>query len=182
MMNVELFNAGLERKISPTPNNRRNSSKRQPEDFFTSDDEEAKILPSTYHRSQNGRVRWDNQSSELVYLSDVSGLQAIVLRQSAALELSKLFDKLYSLDKLMRIAEGKKGEGFWSRLFNKKKSYEGVTFGTPLDILVNYHGVDSVYGFGSGTVRIPSVIEKCIESLKSQGICFLTRFICRGHF
>lgn len=48
------------------------------------------------------------------------------------------------------------------------------TFGTPLDLLDEYYGVNSTFGMGLSALKIPIIVQECIATLKRSGIGSLT--------
>ena len=131
------------------------------------------------------------------FLSELSGLEHLAVRQLAALAMHPLVERYYSLDELMGFVEMRK-RSMWSKVvgaIKKPPKTKGVykkcrilniqniqrmsaniwcltaegTFGVPLEILVERYGVESEFGPGSSSTRIPIMVDACIRALRKMG-------------
>jgi hypothetical protein len=133
------------------------------------EDEEPEFSP------QKGKVPsqevWSvSHVEENTYISSLTALQQLIVRQHAALALHPLISEKYSLNQLLEIVEDKK-TSVWSKMKDamanpKKKG----TFGGRLDLLVQETGVESSSSYGPSTVRIPFFVEECIKLIKAGEI------------
>ncbi|KAJ2997024.1 hypothetical protein HDV02_005968 [Globomyces sp. JEL0801] len=141
--------------------------------FFDNEETEhvPPVLKNLRHEQTVWKVEQDGHDGKSMYLSDATALNLFAIRQNAAASLSKYLGSYFTVDKLLRIVDGKKSS-IWSKMFKKsEKKKINRTFGTPLDILVEQYGTDSVFGFGPGTLRIPYLMQECISQLKRQDLC-----------
>ncbi|KAJ3056754.1 hypothetical protein HK097_004615 [Rhizophlyctis rosea] len=107
------------------------------------------------------------------FLSELSGLEHLAVRQLAALAMHPLVERYYSLDELMSFVEMRK-RSMWSKVVGAikkppKTKAEG-TFGVPLEILVERYGVESELGPGSSSTRIPIMVDACIRTLRKMDL------------
>ncbi|KAI8900697.1 hypothetical protein BC833DRAFT_656075 [Globomyces pollinis-pini] len=140
--------------------------------FFDNEETEhvPPVLKNLRHEQTVWKVEQDGHDGKSMYLSDATALNLFAIRQNAAASLSKYLGSYFTVDKLLRIVDGKKSS-IWSKMFKKsEKKKIHRTFGTPLDILVEQYGTDSVFGFGPGTLRIPYLMQECISQLKRQDL------------
>ncbi|KAI8809007.1 hypothetical protein BJ742DRAFT_246254 [Cladochytrium replicatum] len=106
------------------------------------------------------------------YLSELSGLVHLVVRQLAVLHMYPLVSKeIPSLEQLREYVEspGGNGKSVWSKMAGmmnpgKSKIKDG-TFGVPLDVLVDRHGADWMGPSNHSQTRIPLVVDGCIRYL-----------------
>jgi hypothetical protein len=127
-------------------------------------------IPNNQAGSGRGTDRWP--SNGRMYLSELSGLPAFIVRHLAVLLMAPLVEEYYTLDELLELIDTQKNT-LWSRFKtslkqNKKAAKEGI-FGVPLDVLVERSGIDSTLGVSPGLVRVPEFIDQCITIMRGMG-------------
>ncbi|KAI8929848.1 hypothetical protein BC831DRAFT_442329 [Entophlyctis helioformis] len=151
----------------------------QEEEFF---DEDEPYTPAAAPANNSDQAKakytsWqvanDPSSDSDVYLSELSGLQHLAVRQLASLALHPLLERYVNLNQLLEIVEAPKPSSVWSKMVDvmkpAKRRRKG-TFGVPLEDLVESSGVDSEMGVGTGTVRIPLIMEHCVRTLQRSDL------------
>jgi hypothetical protein len=129
----------------------------------------------------SNRSNTQEHDNNQLYLTELSSLQLLIARQTAALALHPLVDKYYTMNKLLdTIDTVKKKNSIWSKMLfaigtssKKNKMAIGGILGKPLDVLVQETGVASNASYGSGTVLIPLFMDECISALKRKGFLVL---------
>lgn len=102
------------------------------EEFF--DDEEGDRDQSgrvaSFRRRGQDMVRYVGQGTEEKYhfITDISGLQSLASRQTAALALHHHLEKWFTLEKILEIADGPK-RTIWSKMFGKGKNNQKKKIG-----------------------------------------------------
>ncbi|KAM3582846.1 Rho-type GTPase activating protein Rga1 [Umbelopsis sp. WA50703] len=104
------------------------------------------------------------------YLAELSQLQYMVAKHAAVLQLEPLVNDKFSMDELLDLIEQKR-ENMWNKLFTSFKAHRRgikstITFGVPIETLLERYGVDTKLGFGPGTLRLPSFLSQSILRLK----------------
>ncbi|KAK9721012.1 Rho-type GTPase activating protein Rga1, variant 2 [Basidiobolus ranarum] len=108
------------------------------------------------------------------YLSELSELEAFIVKYLAVVNLAPLLEKYISFEDLLCLVDTRKVT-IWDRFKtglkqNKKQGKVKVdgTFGVSLEQLIEKHGVDSDLGVVPGRIRIPAFIEKSIRALSEM--------------
>ncbi|KAJ3282610.1 hypothetical protein HK104_010815 [Borealophlyctis nickersoniae] len=107
------------------------------------------------------------------YLTELSGLEHLAVRQLAALSMHPLVERYFTLDELLGFVETRK-RSMWSKMVGAiKKPSKGKpdgTFGVQLDILVERYGVDSDLGPAPSQIRIPLIMDSCMRALQNMDL------------
>jgi hypothetical protein len=126
----------------------------------------------------SNRNNTNDHDSDQLYLTELSSLQFLIARQTAALALHPLVEKYYTMNKLLETIDTvkKKKNSIWSKMLGamstsskKNKVALGGILGKPLDVLVHETGVASNASYGAGTVIIPFFMDECISALQRKG-------------
>jgi hypothetical protein len=159
----------------------------QKEEFFDDGDDALPKMEPILRNTAQDVVYWKPaaEDEKYVYLNELSAIQAVAARHSVAEFLKPYLEKVYAVDKLKGITQEPK-KNIWSSLFKRSKPknkeisnqelIEAKIFGTDLHLLVEKYSVESTYGFGNTSLRIPILMQECISHLKRHGIIYLNRF------
>ena len=108
------------------------------------------------------------------YFSELSALEYFIVRHVAVLSMEPLLEGHYNLEELLQLIEtrkptfwGKFGKAFKNDKALRSGKKKGV-FGVPLDVLVERDGIESSYGIGPGTLRIPGIIDDAISAMRQM--------------
>ena len=108
------------------------------------------------------------------YFSELSALEYFIVRHVAVLSMEPLLEGHYNLEELLQLIETRKPT-FWGKFGKAFKNDKGLragkkkgVFGVPLDILVERDGMESSYGIGPGTLRIPGIIDDAISAMRQM--------------
>ncbi|ORY81899.1 hypothetical protein BCR37DRAFT_22697 [Protomyces lactucae-debilis] len=108
------------------------------------------------------------------YFSELSALEAFIVRHIAVLSLEPLVRDYYNMEELLDLIETRKG-GFWGKFGkafkppkDEKKTKKKGTFEIPLEMLVERNAVESTLGNGPGQLRIPDVVDDLIMAMKGM--------------
>ncbi|XJO73612.1 hypothetical protein BDV3_004567 [Batrachochytrium dendrobatidis] len=137
------------------------------EEFFDEDGEYTPSLKGASTTYSKVQFNWRSSSESDVFLSELSGLQHLAVRQLASLALHPLLEQYFNLNQLLEVVDAPK-TSVWSRMVGAmkapKRRHRG-TFNVPLEDLVEQTGVESDLGIGPGSVRIPMIMDHCVRTL-----------------
>lgn len=107
------------------------------------------------------------------YFSDLTPLEYFIIRHLAVLQLQTLLEGYFNIEDLMSLVESRKPT-FWGKFgkaFKNDKAKTGKkkgVFGVSLDALVERDGAEVTTGVGSGSLRIPSLLDETINAMRQM--------------
>nr|KAJ3422046.1 hypothetical protein HK105_001399 [Polyrhizophydium stewartii] len=143
------------------------------EEFFDEDGPYTPAARSILPEKTKAHYNWQAATNDSdVFLSELSGLQLLAVRQLASLALHPLLDKYFNLNQLLEVVDGPK-TSVWSKMvgaMRPQRRRQRGTFGVPLDDLVEQAGIESELGVGPGSVRIPLIMDHCVRTLQIKDL------------
>ncbi|KAH6585724.1 hypothetical protein BASA50_001059 [Batrachochytrium salamandrivorans] len=142
------------------------------EEFFDEDGEYTPSAKGAATEFCKAPFNWSSSNESDVFLSELSGLQHLAVRQLASLALHPLLEQYFNLNQLLEVVDAPK-VSVWSKMVGAmkapKKRLRG-TFCVPLEELVEQTGAESNLGVGPGSVRIPMIMDHCVRTLKQKDL------------
>ncbi|KAB8356339.1 hypothetical protein FH972_023923 [Carpinus fangiana] len=149
-----------------------------------------KVQTSTHRREASGAQELEKLGPEghrpKRYFSELSALEYFIVRHVAVLSMEPLLDGLFNQEELLDLIEIRKPT-FWGKFgkaFQKsdkprvdrskadkskgKRDKKQVTFGVPLEALVEREGAESTDGVGPGALRIPALIQDAVSAMRTM--------------
>lgn len=126
---------------------------------------------------QQDRQRDRETNQPVKFLSDLSSLELLLVKQLAVYRLAAILRGHFTLEQLNAFIQVHKPADLISKIFGMvkmKKKVDHACFGQPLYVAVERTGVDSARGSSLGTLRIPRVMEEGIGFLEKNGDRALT--------
>lgn len=131
---------------------------------------------------QNVKEKKEEGDEEVVerFMSELSPQEMFYVRHIAIAMIQPTVAQWMGLDELMDAIETRKQPSLWEKFGkafslnagsggqdpkNKKKT--GV-FGISLEQQVERYGVDSTFGVGPGTLRIPAFVDECVSAMRQM--------------
>ncbi|KAJ3276774.1 hypothetical protein HDV01_002828 [Terramyces sp. JEL0728] len=176
----QLLSINYDMNLAVPENNLEGRPRSSREEFF--DDEQPEVTPAQPYLQPypQQQVHWQvvpegEDRSTPVYLSDISGLISLPIRHSAAAALHPYIEKWIPFDKLEKIVNDVPKNTLWTKMFgrgkqNNKKKGPAKTFGVHLEDLIEDCSVETSIGFGPAPVRIPIIMDECIQNMKRQDL------------
>jgi hypothetical protein len=111
------------------------------------------------------------------YLSELSALEAFIVRHCAVLAMHPLVESEFTLEELLNLIESRKPANFWKNIgkaFSNKDKPKNVKkkgiFGVPLEVIIEKDGADSTDGVGPGTLRIPAIVDDILTTMRGMDL------------
>lgn len=136
------------------------------------------LQPNAFkHRNKEGQ-EWslkEISKETCVYLSELSKNELVYVKHIAVVLVHPEVSQWFSLEALLQLIEQRKtpsssiwnkfGRAFGSKTDRGKKC--GV-FGYPLELQIDKYGVESEFGIGPTTLKVPSFMDECISALRQK--------------
>ncbi|KAK4192701.1 hypothetical protein QBC35DRAFT_199949 [Podospora australis] len=110
------------------------------------------------------------------YFSELSGLEYFIVRHLAVMTMHPMVESEFTLEELLGFIENRKAATFWKNIGKafkndgrKNVKKKGV-FGVPLEVIIERDGAESTDGIGPGALRIPTVVNDIISSMKQMDL------------
>ena len=119
---------------------------------------------------QRDRLRDKDLKEPVKFITDLSSLELLMMKQLAVYRLAILLRGQYSVEQLTAFIQIKAVDLF-TKIFGmvRKRKADYACFGQPLHVAVEKTGVDSQLGSCTGTLKIPRVVEETVAYLELRG-------------
>lgn len=106
------------------------------------------------------------------FFSELTALEYFIVRHVAVLQMQPMLEGHMTLEDLLLLIETRK-QTFWNKLFkpNSEKPKSGKkkgVFGVALEVLVERDSVESEHGLGPGALRVPSIIDDAVSTMRQM--------------
>ncbi|KAI9021746.1 hypothetical protein CLU79DRAFT_804434 [Phycomyces nitens] len=125
---------------------------------------------------QRARQQANTAETRSRYFTELSALEHFMVKHISVLHLEEMLREHFTMEELVDLIDDNKNSTLWGKFFTSFKTggvkkaprtKEG-TFGVPLDILIEKNGVESNFGMGSTSVRIPTFIDDSISAMRQM--------------
>ncbi|KAH6576515.1 hypothetical protein BASA60_004509 [Batrachochytrium salamandrivorans] len=135
------------------------------EEFFDEDGEYTPSAKGAATEFCKAPFNWSSSNESDVFLSELSGLQHLAVRQLASLALHPLLEQYFNLNQLLEVVDAPK-VSVWSKMVGAMKAPKKRL----REELVEQTGAESNLGVGPGSVRIPMIMDHCVRTLKQKDL------------